>query len=435
MMRVFRGPDKPSSAGRTSMRDVIFLVHRIPFPPEKGDKIRSFHLLEGLSRRYRVHLGAFIDCPEDRQYQETVAKWCASSCFINLDPRLARCRSVAGLFTGEPLTLVYYRSRRLMRWVKQVITANDVAALIAFSGCMAQYGIAYPKVRRILDLVDIDSEKWRQYGQTTHRTFRWLYQREHQLLRRSEISLARTFDRTVLVSRQEADLLRPNLDRESSRVLEITNGVNTRYFDPSLSFPDPYPSDPSAKSPVVVFTGAMDYRPNVDAILWFAANVWARIRAHCPKAQLWIVGSNPVASVRVLGGQGGIVVTGYVPDVRPYLRYAKVAVAPLRIARGLQNKVLEALAMELPVVATPQAWEGIDLDPTLPRLGDSTENAEDMASKVSGYLDVECRSNTEGRRFVSERYNWTAVLRRFCQLVDGQSTDLATVPVSGGLHE
>lgn len=434
-MRCVRNPEILMSSSMQPMRDVIFLVHRIPFPPEKGDKIRSFHLLKGLSRCYRVHLGTFVDCPDDRQYQNQVAQWCASSCFVNLDPRLACWRSAAGLLTGEPLTFVYYRSGRLRRWVKQVMARYDIQALIAFSGCMAQYGIAYPNVRRILDLVDIDSEKWRQYSERTHRPFRWLYRREYQSLRRSEIRLARVFDETVLVSRQEADLLRSTMGRESQRPLEISNGVDTRYFDPSLTFPDPYRSEPSAKPSIAVFTGAMDYRPNVDAILWFTANVWPRIRAHCPTAQLWIVGSRPAASVRELSGQAGIFVTGYVTDVRPYLRYAKVAVAPLQIARGLQNKVLEALAMELPVVATPQAWEGIDLDVMQSRLGDSTGNAEVMAHKVSVYLAGQCRSNAEGRRFVSERYNWATVLRRFCQIVDGQSTDLATVPVSGGLHE
>lgn len=415
-----RVSERPMSAGGQPTRDVIFLAHRIPFPPEKGDKIRSFHLLEGLSRRYRVHLGAFIDYPEDWQHQDKVAQWCASSCFVKLDPRLARWRSVAGLFTGEPLTFAYYRSHRLMRWVKQVMAKHDIQALIAFSGCMAQYAMPYPKVRRVLDLVDIDSEKWHQYSRTTHGPFRWLYYRECRSLRQSEIRLARTFDRTVLISRQEADLLRLDMGRESSRVLEITNGVNTHYFDPSLSYPDPYSSDPSVKPSVGVFTGAMDYRPNVDAILWFAANVWPEIRVRRPDAQLWVVGSNPVKSVRALSSrQTGIFVTGYVPDVRPYLRYAKVAVAPLRIARGLQNKVLEALAMELPVVATPQAWEGIELDLSLRRIGESTESAEAMAHMVSAYLEGECCSNAEGRRFISERYNWAAVLSRFCQMVDG----------------
>lgn len=411
------------------MQNVIFLVHRIPFPPDKGDKIRSFHLLEGLSRHYRVHLGAFVDHDEDRRYQETVARFCASTCFVNLDPRFARCRSIFGLFCGEPLTVSYYRNRRLMRWIKQVMTKNNVQALIAFSGCMAQYCLPKSEPRRILDLVDIDSEKWNQYSQITQLPLRWLYQREYRLLRKYEVRLAREFDQTVLVSKAEADLLRRDMGGESSRVIEISNGVDACYFDPLFSYANPYPTH---DAPVVIFTGAMNYRPNSEAISWFAVNVWPKIRIRCPAAQLWIVGSRPTASVRSLGGYAGVFVTGRVPDVRPYLRYAKVAVAPLQIARGLQNKILEALAMALPVVATPQAWEGID--PTLRPHEDITENDEVMATRISAYLDGKFCANGEGRRLVSERYDWTTVVSRFSQLVRSQHIDVRTTTIAGRSH-
>lgn len=415
MMCVGHDSQTPIDADPKPMRDVIFLVHRIPFPPDKGDKIRSFHLLKGLSQHYRVHLGAFIDHSEDRQYQDEVAQLCANTCFVDLDPRLARFRGVAGLLSREPLTFAYYRSRRLARWVKQVSTRHDVCALIAFSGCMAQYGKPSFGARRILDLVDVDSEKWRQYSAMSHGLLRWAYGREYRLLHQAEIAMAREFDYTVLVSDSEADLLRSRMGSDACRVKAIGNGVDTGFFDPSRDYPNPYA--PSG-APVAVFTGAMDYRANVDAVQWFARAVWPHIRVQCPAAQFWIVGARPTIAVRNLDTLNGVVVTGRVEDVRPYLRYAQVGVAPLRVGRGVQNKVLEALAMTLPVVATPQAWEGID--PVPADCGVSTPDSDEMARAVSKYLQAR-QSAAVGRRFVAEHHDWGQAVERLRALVDSDT--------------
>lgn len=399
--------------GTRLVRDVIFLTHRIPYPPNKGDKIRSFHMLEGLSKKYRVHLGTFVDDPSDRKFRDVVTKLCASACFVDLDPRVARCRSLAGLLTGEPLTFAYYRSRRMARWVREMRARHEIQALIAFSGCMAQYAAPGSGLNRILDLVDVDSEKWGEYSEDARGPMRYLFRREHRLLRQTEIRLAYEFDHTVLVSRSEAGLLRNRMIRETARVVAIGNGVDVSYFDPGIGFPNPYEDN---KGPVAVFTGAMDYRANVDAVLWFTNDVWPAIRAADSTAQFWIVGARPVPAVRALIRRAGVFVTGRVTDVRPYLRHANVAVAPLRIARGVQNKILEALAMERPVVGTTQAWEGIDKLPA--GCGKSTEGAEAMAKEVGMYLRGQPQTNTLGRRFVVEHYAWSDVVQRLCRLVE-----------------
>lgn len=413
MTGVLPYPEIMLPASTRPVRDVIFLTHRIPYPPDKGDKIRSFHLLQGLSRHYRVHLGTFIDDPDDRRFRDVVAGSCASACFVDLVPSTARFRSLSGLFTGVPLTFAFYRSRRLARWVKQVRARHNVHALIAFSGCMAQYAKSGSGPTRILDLVDVDSEKWAEYSRVARGPIRWLYQREHRCLGRAEIRLAYEFNHTVLVSPAEADLLRNHMTQATDRVAVIRNGVDVSYFDPAIDFPDPYPRK---NEPVAVFVGAMDYRANVDAVLWFTKEVWPTIRAACPTANFWIVGARPVSAVRALDRQTGVFVTGRVPDVRPYLRFANVAVAPLRIARGVQNKILEALAMELPVVATPQAWEGID--PAPPDCGQSTEYPKTMAKEISMYFQGPRQATKQGRRFVMERYAWNQAVHQFLRLIE-----------------
>ena len=336
------------------MEGLLFLAHRIPFPPNKGDKIRSFNLLRHLSARYAIHLGAFVDDPDDWQYRDALKPYCASIKLLPLHPRRAKLASLVGLLTGEALTLPYYRNRELARWAHELAASGAVTRGLAFSSAMAQFmpaGLA----RRVLDMVDVDSDKWTQYAPTQRWPLSWVYAREGRKLAAWEARVARDFDATLLVSDAEAALLQQRAPAAQHRIGAFENGVDADYFSPARDYPNPYP--PGMQG--VVFTGAMDYWPNIDAVSWFAERIFPAVREAVPAAQFTIVGSHPGGAVQVLARQPGVVVTGGVPDVRPWLAHAACAVAPLRIARGVQNKVLEAMAMARPVVASAQAAEGI----------------------------------------------------------------------------
>ena len=336
------------------MEGLLFLAHRIPFPPNKGDKIRSFNLLRHLSARYEVHLGAFVDDPDDWRYREALEPFCASIKLLPLHPRRARLASLTGLLSGEALTLPYYRNRRLKQWADGLAASGQVTRGLAFSSAMAQFmppGLG----RRVLDMVDVDSDKWTQYAPTQRWPMSWVYAREGRKLAAWEAHLALAFDATLLVSEAEAALLRQRAPAAENKIGAFENGVDADYFSPAHAYPTPYPAGAQG----VVFTGAMDYWPNIDAVSWFAERIFPAVRDAVPSAQFTIVGSRPDQAVLALARQPGVVVTGGVPDVRPYLAHAACAVAPLRIARGVQNKVLEALAMARPVVVTTQAAEGI----------------------------------------------------------------------------
>jgi sugar transferase (PEP-CTERM/EpsH1 system associated) len=209
--------------------------------------------------------------------------------------------------------------------------------------------------RRVLDMVDVDSDKWAQYAPTQRWPLSWVYAREGRKLAEWEARVAQDFDATLLVSRDEAALLQRRAPAARHKIGVFENGVDADYFSPARDYPNPFA--PGVQG--VVFTGAMDYWPNIDAVTWFAERIFPAVRHAEPVAQFTIVGSRPGEAVRALARQPGVVVTGSVPDVRPYLAHAACVVAPLRIARGVQNKVLEAMAMARPVVASHQAVEGI----------------------------------------------------------------------------
>lgn len=337
------------------MEELLYLVHRIPYPPDKGDKIRSYHLLKHLSQHYRVHLGTFIDDEKDWEYLDKVRSFCGETCFINLNPKVARLRSLCGLLSGQPLTLPYYWDRGLQTWVKRIFETRSVRNILVFSSAMAQYISPVGSGRRIIDFVDIDSDKWMQYSATRSWPMSWIYRRESRLLLGYERKIARDFDSAAFVSETEASLFKQLAPEVATKVTYFNNGVDADYFSPQNAYPNPYP----AGIDTLIFIGAMDYWANVDAVDWFARSIFPAIRAQLPKVEFYIVGARPAAEVMGLATLSGVTVTGSVPDVRPYLAHASLVVAPLRIARGVQNKVLEAMAMEKIVIVSPQAMEGI----------------------------------------------------------------------------
>ena len=325
----------------------------MPYPPEKGDKIRAWHMLRHLAGRYRVHLGCLYDDPADAQHIPFLEGMCASLYCRPLSPLRAKLKSFATIRPGVPLTLRYFADDALRRWVDAAVATHRPSRIFVFSSAMAPYALPHRADVRVLDMVDVDSDKWRQYGATRAWPLSAVYAREYRTLQDFERTISSAFDATLLVSRAEADLLRAIAPESAGRIVALPNGIDAAFFDPARDYENPYPPQVRA----VCYTGAMDYWPNIDAVRWFAEQVMP----HLPGAEFWIVGASPAPRVRRLARLPGVRVTGRVPDVRPYLRHAACVAAPLQIARGVQNKVLEAMAMGRPVVLTPQAGEGLDL--------------------------------------------------------------------------
>lgn len=406
------------------MRELLFLAHRIPFPPNKGDKIRSYHMLAYLSRRYRVHLGAFIDDPADWQHVEEVKKLCGETCFIALRPVRAKLRSLAGLARGEALTLGYYRDRALSLWVRRMLAEFPVARIFVFSSAVAQY-VDDPKIAvpRVLDFVDMDSDKWRQYAAKHRWPMNWVYRREATTLFRAERRWAGLFDKSLFVTQAEVDLFCSQAPEAKERTVAVENGVDTDYFSPAQAYASPYPKGEVA----LVFVGAMDYWANVDAVTWFAHDVFPKVRKALPESRFYIVGARPTKDVLALNGLESVRVTGGVPDVRPYLAHAAVAVAPLRIARGMQNKVLEAMAMARPVVATTQAMDGLrGWDGLRDLVQDDPVNMADAVLKVLRG-GTGATYGSLGRACVEACYSWDANLAGLDRVLEAASGPLAAV--------
>jgi sugar transferase (PEP-CTERM/EpsH1 system associated) len=408
------------------VRDVLFLSQRIPYPPNKGDKIRSWHFFEHFARTHRVHLGCFVDDPADEPHVPMVEALCASSLIRRIQPRLRRIRSLAGLATGEALTLPYFRDAALSSWVSETIRRCDPELVFVFSSAAAQYVPLDPgddrRFRCVVDMVDVDSAKWRQYAERMSGPLRWIYRREGERLLAFERAIALRADRTLFVSRPEADLFRRLAPETADRVDHVDNGVDLAFFRPAdpAAATSPFPPGKSA----IVFTGMMDYWPNVDAVTWFADAVWPEVRRHRPDALFAVVGANPGPAVtRLAERDGSILVTGRVPDIRPYLAHAAIAVAPLRVARGVQNKVLEAMAMAKVVVASPQALEGIDAMPGRDLL--VAEEAEAFAAAVIRQVEAgEVARGALGaaaRRYVLGRHHWSGNLTRLSRLCFGDT--------------
>lgn len=401
------------------MGDVLFLSHRVPFPPDKGDKIRSWHILHHLAQHHRVHLGCLVDDKADLVHIPRLRKLCASCGFAGFNRFGALARSIGALARSEPLTFAHFRQAELIKWVAATHRNHRIAAQFIFSSVMAPYAAAVPDFGgiRIVDFVDVDSDKWAQYARSRPWPLSWIYSREARLLADAERRIAEDSRFALFVSEDEAAFFR-RMASSHTTVLSMPNGVDTAYFNPQRGYPSPYASD----SLCLAFTGRMDYWANIDAAVWFSREIMPMVWRSVPDAWFYIVGARPAKRVQALANGNRIVVTGRVPDVRPYLAHAALAVTPLRIARGIQNKALEAMAMGKAVVATPQAFEGIEASPGQDIV--VADGAKTFAAAVAGLLrdvDARRRIGARARELMISKYRWDSrlkVLDRLVALID-----------------
>lgn len=374
------------------MRDLLFLAHRAPFPPDRGDKIRSYHVLRHLARNWRVHLCAFAEQAGEEGLPSELRSDLASHHILRRVKPMP-VAAVQALAKGKPISLTAFAHPGMTRAVVDVRARHPIAATYIFSGQMAQYRGTEPT---IMDMVDVDSAKFVSLAATARPGMRHVLRREGRLLGRYERRVAQSVAATLFVSEAEAALFRSGGGQ--GNVLAVENGIDATHYDPATI--DPGASD----GPLIVFTGQMDYRPNIDAVTRFAEHILPQVRKTCPAARFAIVGRAPTPAVRRLASEA-VIVTGEVPDTRVWLARAAVCVAPLDLARGIQNKLLEAMAMARPIVASVAAAEGIDHGGTIAVAGDDRAFAERVVAALNGPAD-----NPAARAQVLARYDWMARL-------------------------
>jgi sugar transferase (PEP-CTERM/EpsH1 system associated) len=400
---------------RKTKEPLLLLVHRIPYPPNKGDKIRSFNLLKYLSKTYDVYLGAFIDDPEDKKHTDKLNDYCIETCLIDINPMKRKLISLTGILSGEALSVPYYYHKQMQQWVNQMVAKNSIKKLFVYSSPMAQYIRSFTdNEMKIIDFVDVDSEKWKQYSEKHSGVMKWVYEREAEKLFHYEKTIAGEFDCSLFVSENEANVFKQLASEVADKIQYYSNGVDTHYFSPEIELENPYTTKQN-----IVFTGAMDYWANQEAVIWFAEKIFPGIMAEQPDASFYIVGSRPSEKIKQLANNAGIYVTGGVNDIRPYILYASLVTAPLRIARGIQNKVLEAMAMGRPVVATHAAMEGIESSYRL--FNDYTSDSESELTKICSRILATgdySKLGAKGREMVVNHFSWDSHLSSLNQYLE-----------------
>jgi len=384
--------------------DVLFLSHCAPFPPDKGEKFRAHFEIKHLARKHRVHLACFARTSSEVEATLEAGAGLASV-HVELLPRGRTLASAAIAFAlGGCLNLRFYASRGLSQYLDQLSKRVALSAAVPYSLVMVQYvpaGVPY-----VLDMQDVDSEKWFQYSR-----FRWpgfLYASEGRRLRKKEIEAARPAVRTFFTSRPEEALFR-SFAGEDVRTATMENGADFDWLDPSAA---PRLAELRGRR-FLVFIGTMDYYPNADAVCWFAESVFGQLRKRDPSLEFLIVGRNPPREVVELGKIPNITVTGAVEDPRPYLADAFAFVAPIRIARGIQTKVLEAIAMAKWTLASPEVCKCFGED--LPKGIISCASLADYADALSQNLPaLDAAIREHGRR----RFSWESNLQGFLEEVE-----------------
>jgi sugar transferase (PEP-CTERM/EpsH1 system associated) len=422
-----------------SAPEILFLSHRIPFPPDKGDKIRSHAIVKHLAKRHRVHLACHVDDPADMAHTGALRDMLGGEClFVPLRRPAALARALAGAALGRSLTQGYFASPRIARWIWSLVRRRSLTQAVVYGSAMAPYILAERQLDArlsVLDLVDVDSDKWSQYAAMSRAPRRWLYRYEARQLARLERKAAASFGGTVLVSPYEAASFAEMAPESAHKIHSISNGVDLSYFNPDLPFPSPFAEGQQA----IVMTGLMDYWPNVQGAQWFAQMVLPRLAASLPRAHFYVVGANARPGLLAQAG-GRVTVTGRVEDVRPYLAHAAVAVAPLQIARGVQNKVLEAMAMRRPVVATKAAARALGVTPGR-ELSVEDDPARFADAVIAAVLQPE-KMALAGRDYVERHHDWSQSLAGFDRLLDanrqaaqfslGQPQGAAVISIAGG---
>lgn len=394
------------------MTGVLFLCHRIPYPPNKGDKIRSYHILKKLAEQYSVFVGTFIDDPLDWNYVAKVQELATDVCILERKSiQKIIFPAISTLFSKQPITNRLFFSLQMRLWVENLIHSKSISKIVVFSVNMAQYVLKYHATLPILtDFVDVDSEKWASYSKYRKLPFNLFFKLEAKRLAAYERIVAEHSTTNIFVSPQEVNLFKKLSPNVTKPIMSVSNGVDSQFFNPHLKYPNPYHGTKRR----ILFTGLMNYWPNIDAVVWFVKYVFNTLQRDS-EIEFYIVGANPTKVIFQLSRKN-VIVTGRVPDIRPYLKHADIIVAPLRIAQGLQNKVLEAMCMNKPIVASVQALEGI----RLPKNGSIWVEltAHNWIKRIETMLYQSPMPPPDMHRWMADEYSWEKHLNQLSHLIE-----------------
>jgi sugar transferase (PEP-CTERM/EpsH1 system associated) len=387
---------------------ILYLCQRIPFPPDRGDRIPVYHQIKRLSKTHEVVVGSLAH-PSTRRNADALKNELGIKVIAPDHSRFLQAKELTLAFLkGKPLSLGYFRNPRLQSLIDTELSQKHFDAIIVFSSSMASYVEPYGHIPKIMHFCDVDSQKWSSMADNAHGLHRWIYQREGRTLLEYERKIAAQFEISCVVSQNEADLFRKHIPRIPVQVIE--NGVDIDYFSAVQR---------NCEELKIIFVGVMDYTPNIEAVSFFVTRVWQKIRSAYPHARFIIVGAKPTRQVQNLAKIPGVEVTRYITDIRPYLSAATLSIAPLAIARGVQNKILEALASEVPVLTTPEVAKGLP-DGVEKLVFTAERKAEPFASALIELLknpEVLKITAAKGREFVRQNCTWDVKLKKLDDLL------------------
>lgn len=403
--------------------NVLFVCHRFPFPPKRGGKIRPFNIIRHLhSAGHAVTVASLARSDEEAEEGRGLEAYCEEYLLGRVREPAQTLRMVGRLATTSPSSMGYFYSAELAARIRQKLSERKFDLIFVHCSSVAPYVASVDGPVKMLDFGDMDSEKWLTYARFRKFPLSAGYWLEGRKLQRAEKRLARQFDMCTCTTRAEYETLESFATGVPADW--FPNGVDAEFFTP-----DDTPYDPN----LICFVGRMDYYPNQKAVRDFCRDVLPTIQAARPGVRLVVVGADPTAQIRQLSELPGVDVTGSVPDVRPWVRKAALTVAPLSIARGTQNKILESMAMGVPVVASREASGGIDAVPETHFLTAST--ASQYRDAILRMLDdpgERQRVSEAGRQRVLSRHNWDASLRKLETLIeDCMSRARATAGLDG----
>jgi len=387
---------------------ILYLCHRFPFPPRRGGKIRPFNMIRHFARDHEVTVGSIVRSEVEAKEGAGLADYCASYKIARVRNPVQVGRMVARLPTPVPSSFGYFHSPELASWVRERLARERFDLIFVHCSSVAPYVAAVRSVPKILDFGDMDSQKWLEYARYKRFPLSLGYAIEGRKLVRKERRLARKFDLCTATTRGEWETLESYRTGVPSDW--FPNGVDSGYFAPTE---EPY--DPNT----IAFVGRMDYYPNQESMFDFCQRTLPRLQSTRPSLKLLIVGADPTPAVLRLADLPGVTVTGSVPDVRPYLRRSALMIAPLNIARGTQNKILEAMAMGVPVVTSRIAAAGVDATDGQHFLAASTpEEYVDAIMRVIDDPQLRQRLSIAGRERMLTHHDWARSMSRLDKIVE-----------------
>ena len=387
---------------------ILYICHRFPFPPKRGGKIRPFNMIKHLSRDHEVTVASLVRSAGEAREAQGISPYCHQFYATRVRPAIQSLRMVARLPTLVPSSLGFFYSRSLATIVKHLLQSPSFDLIFVHCSSVARYVADVSWTPKILDFGDMDSHKWLDYARFKAPPLNLGFWLEGVKLRREEQRLARCFDICTTTTRAEWDTLQSY--HCATDTDWFPNGVDTDYFSPDDGRYDP---------DLICFVGRMDYYPNQEAMFGFCADVLPLLRKHRPELRLQIIGADPPPAVRRLAQLPNVTVTGSVPDVRPYLRKSALMVAPLNIARGTQNKLLESMSAGVPVVTSSLAAAGVDAVPGEHML--VATSPEEYCAAILRVLNdpaERARLAQAGRARMQSHHNWAASMRKLDTIIE-----------------